>query len=63
MAKMKMIAILILFYGISKGSWAWILGAMVLWEVSGGFFLTSLFYFANRSSHHEHGGNDSDHGS
>jgi len=63
MATIKVLAILALIYGAAKGDWAWILGAMVLFEVGGGFFFSSLFYFTNRSSHHENGGPDDNHGS
>ena len=49
MATLKIAALMVLLYGIIKDSWASIFFAMILWEIGGGFVLTSLFYLTNRS--------------
>ena len=64
MATLKIAALMVLLYGIIKDSWASIFFAMILWEIGGGFVLTSLFYLTNRSGeHHREGGSEDNHGS
>ena len=64
MATLKIAALMVLLYGIIKDSWAAIFFAMILWEIGGGFVLTSLFYLTNRSGEHRNNHhNEDDHGS
>lgn len=47
MALIKLLAICVLFYAIISGKYYHVLWAMILWEIGGGFKMTTISWFSD----------------
>lgn len=50
----KVIAALMVLYGVARSEWSMVFWAIIVWEVGGGFKTLSVFWISNFGRHHDH---------